>query len=70
MLHLAGKFAECCSKIRSKEFKGYIINKMCMENIMWQFWMVDNILYTMLLEFLLWKSNRGGVDRQLLAFDR
>ena len=30
----------------------YIINKMSMENIMWQFWMVDNVLYTMLLEFL------------------
>ena len=41
-----------------------------MENIMWQFWMVDNVLYTMLLEFLLRKSNRGGVDRQLLTFDR
>lgn len=70
MLHLAGKFAECCSKTRSKEFKVYIINKMSMENIMWQFWMVDNVLYTMLLEFLLRKSNRGGVDRQLLTFDR
>lgn len=48
----------------------YIINKMYIENTMWQFWMVDSVLYTMLLEFLLWKSSRGGVDRQLLTFDR
>ena len=48
----------------------YIINKMYVENTTRQFWMVDNVLYTMLLEFLLWKSYRGGVDRQLLTFDR